>query len=336
MVWHHRRNSKKAYWRQQHGYGKAEALLEQKWPEKYDAKGQVAWGGRIYGKGTWLPLFGRRWKVYHGMWGTAPFQSLHQEVSGTFHWLPLMPEWYLVILFLAVLSWVGVYWSPLLLSLPVLAVVGAAPLIQAVMGAKRAHFRTRSGTVFMRMQMRGLTGVLHLAQPLARLIGRLRHGLTPWRRRGVTGYSLPWKRSFTIWSETWRDHREWLVRVEDSLREVSASVMRGGEFDRWDLEVHGGILGSVRTLMAVEEHGAGRQMVRFQSWPRFSAVGIALVLFFATLSGWATVDHSWRGSAFLGGIALLLALRMFQECTLATATLLHVLEGENGRNGNGS
>src|SRR5204862_745152 len=34
MVWHHRRGSIRAYWRQQIGYGKAEALLEQKWPHK--------------------------------------------------------------------------------------------------------------------------------------------------------------------------------------------------------------------------------------------------------------------------------------------------------------
>src|SRR5207249_5017857 len=35
-VWHHRRNSVKAYWRQQKGYGRAEALLEAKWPDKYN------------------------------------------------------------------------------------------------------------------------------------------------------------------------------------------------------------------------------------------------------------------------------------------------------------
>lgn len=34
FVWHHRRNSIKAYWKQQKGYGKAEALLENKWPER--------------------------------------------------------------------------------------------------------------------------------------------------------------------------------------------------------------------------------------------------------------------------------------------------------------
>ena len=44
MVWHHRRNSIRAYWRQQQGYGKAEALLEKKWPEKYNVVGTLFLG----------------------------------------------------------------------------------------------------------------------------------------------------------------------------------------------------------------------------------------------------------------------------------------------------
>ncbi len=51
IVWHHRRNSVKAYWKHQKGYGKAEALLEQKWPEKYYVLGYLKWNGRLYGKG---------------------------------------------------------------------------------------------------------------------------------------------------------------------------------------------------------------------------------------------------------------------------------------------
>jgi len=52
MVWHHHRGSIHAYWKQQYGYGKAEALLERKWPEKYNAAGQITWAGRVYGKGS--------------------------------------------------------------------------------------------------------------------------------------------------------------------------------------------------------------------------------------------------------------------------------------------
>src|SRR5262249_23940672 len=39
MVWHHHRHSIRAYWKQQLGYGHAEAMLERKWPEKYNAFG---------------------------------------------------------------------------------------------------------------------------------------------------------------------------------------------------------------------------------------------------------------------------------------------------------
>ncbi len=51
LVWHHRRSSVLAYWRQQKGYGKAEALLERKWPEKYNRMGHLTWKGRLYGSG---------------------------------------------------------------------------------------------------------------------------------------------------------------------------------------------------------------------------------------------------------------------------------------------
>ena len=43
MIWHHRRNSIRAYWKQQRNYGKAESFLEKKWPEKYNLAGHVTW-----------------------------------------------------------------------------------------------------------------------------------------------------------------------------------------------------------------------------------------------------------------------------------------------------
>ena len=51
FVWHRRRASIATYWRQQRGYGGAEALLEEKWPERYNTFGHVNWTGRIYGGG---------------------------------------------------------------------------------------------------------------------------------------------------------------------------------------------------------------------------------------------------------------------------------------------
>jgi GT2 family glycosyltransferase/LmbE family N-acetylglucosaminyl deacetylase len=48
VVWHHRRPSVKAYWRQQVGYGISESILERKTPDKFNPWGHASWAGRIY------------------------------------------------------------------------------------------------------------------------------------------------------------------------------------------------------------------------------------------------------------------------------------------------
>ena len=89
MVWHHRRNSVRTYWRQQRGYGKAEALLERKWPEKYNATGHLSWAGRLYGRGLTASVRRAAGRVYHGHAGTALFQSVYQPAPGLLASLPL-------------------------------------------------------------------------------------------------------------------------------------------------------------------------------------------------------------------------------------------------------
>ena len=54
----------------------AEALLADKWPSKYNSAGHVTWQGRLYGKGI-VELFFQRSRIYHGVWGSAPFQSVY-------------------------------------------------------------------------------------------------------------------------------------------------------------------------------------------------------------------------------------------------------------------
>ena len=51
VVWHHRRRSIRAYWKQQKGYAQAEALLADKWPQQYNGAGHLIWNGRLYGRG---------------------------------------------------------------------------------------------------------------------------------------------------------------------------------------------------------------------------------------------------------------------------------------------
>ena len=325
MLWHHRRNSVRAYWKQQQGYGRAEALLERKWPEKYNAAGHATWSGRLYGKGL-THLRGSRGRIYHGSWGSAPYQSLYQPGPSALWSLPMMPEWYLVILALAMLSALGALWTPLLLVLPLVALAVLAPLVQAGLSAARASFTGAPGSRVDRLKLRILTGYLHLLQPLARLCGRLQLGLTPWRRRGVLGLLVPGPRTSATWCERWQSPTQRLESLEAALRADGICVYRGGDYERWDMEVRGGMLGAARLLMAVEEHGLGRQLVRFRSWPRWSAAGVLLPLLLAFLFAAAALDRAWAASVILGVAALVLAVRAFLECATATAAVLRALE----------
>src|SRR5207247_3240379 len=49
FVWHHRRQNPRAYFRQQAGYGEAEALLRFMPPDKFNGRGDGKWRGVLYG-----------------------------------------------------------------------------------------------------------------------------------------------------------------------------------------------------------------------------------------------------------------------------------------------
>jgi GT2 family glycosyltransferase len=330
VVLHHRRGSIRAYWKQQFGYGKAEALLERKWPEKYNAAGHVFWAGRIYGEGLARTLAWGRECVYHGVWGSAPFQSLYEPAPGGLLSIVAMPEWYLVILGLGALSTLGLLWAPLCLALPLLVLAICLSLIQAGLNAARAPFRepTRGSTPpsrFYRLKLRGLTAFLYLLQPLARLWSRMRYGLVPWRY-GPRDLAPPWPQTIVVWSERWRASEQWLISIEAALRACHVSARRGGDYDRWDLEVRRGMLGAVRLRMLNEEHGAGRQLLRFRTCPslKFSAPLLTATLLLALCLG-AALDGAWAACAILGGTAVLLAAGVFHGYAATTATVLRTL-----------
>jgi glycosyltransferase involved in cell wall biosynthesis len=324
MVWHHRRNSLRAYWKQQRGYGVAEALLELKWPEKYNASGHLSWHGHVYGKGLRVPI-GRR-RVDYGVWGSKLFQSLYEPRDGLFSALPLIPEWYLLLALLAVLAGAGTLWTPLLAALPLLALGVAASLGQAAASASRMSFTSAGRSATRDIMMRALTTLLYLLQPAARLHGRLSQGLIPWRRRCVSDLALPRRRTLWRWSEGWQAPYQRLQEIEFALRASGTAFRRGGDLDCWDFEVRGGILGAARTLMAVEEHGAGRQLVRLRVWPRWSLLPSMLVLPLAGLALVASFGQAWPAVGLASAGIVFTALGWLQESAGAAAAISRSFE----------
>ena len=319
LNWHHSRNSISAYWRQQKGYGRAEALLEEKWPEKYNLAGHLNWSGRIYSDVYSNPLKLRRDRVYQGRWGLAPFQSIYSAPPSGWSAFPLLPESFFVVSMLLCLALLGLIWPPLLLVLPLLFLSILAPVGLAVAGGLRARFPTFRPNRWHRFAMRLLTSFLFLIQPLARLAGRLRHGLTPWRRRiGLAGPANGrLKQSSSVWSERWQSHKQWLSELETSLKTRRVPLVCGGDFDPWDMEIKGGFLGSARLLMAPEEHGSGKQYLRFLVWPRMSVWGSGLLGLFVLVAVAAALDGALLVSIVLFCCAALLFFRFRYEAKTA-------------------
>jgi hypothetical protein len=320
VVWHHRRNSVRAYWKQQRGYGKAEALLERKWPEKYNRSGHLTWAGRLYGNSA---KYSRRLgRIFHGLWGTSPFQSVYEPPNGRFSSLPMMPEWYLIICCLIVLAVLGIFWKPLLIAAPLAVLAGGISGARCIGAAANATFSSTSSSRMAKLKLRTVTGFLCLIQPLARLVGRMEAGLTPWRKRGLRGFALPVPRTVLIWSEHWRSLPEWLESLESDMRLVHAAVVRGGDFGNWDLEVRSGSLGATRIRTTVEEHGAGRQLVRFHLSPRFARASVVLALLFAALSIAASMDGIWWVGGILAIPAVWLVGRMAHDSAVAAGVVI--------------
>jgi hypothetical protein len=137
---------------------------------------------------------------------------------------------------------------------------------------------------------------------------------------------LPWPRQSAIWTEHWQEPTARLQNLEAVLHASNVAVLRGGDYDRWDLEVRGGILGATRFLMAVEDHGGGTQFIRYFSWPICSAGVVVLTLLCTALAVGAAMDHAWTAAAILGCAVGFLTLRTFQECAGSMASVLRTLQ----------
>ena len=85
------------------------------------------------------------------------------------------------------------------------------------------------------------------------------------------------------------------------------------------------MLGGARVSMAIEEHGAGRQLLRFRCTPRLASGALVLVGFFSLLALLAALDDAWLATALLESGAVLLGLRALGECGAAEAGVVEAL-----------
>jgi GT2 family glycosyltransferase len=219
IVWHHARGGVRDFWRQQVGYGKAEALVARNHPEQFNSLGQALWRGVVYGSTSILP--GQSF-IYSGRFGEAAFQRLYHERSS----FGVLTALYLT-LGMAVLALL----DPLLLPVPVLGVIGllAACLWRGIKVARRERLcpSWRRG---------GLIGLLYLLQPLAREVGRLRS-----RRLAFPPMSeletrfptvQPWGRRHFLVEEVQEKHR--IAFLEELCDKLRANLLNARSAPAWE------------------------------------------------------------------------------------------------------
>jgi len=325
MVWHHYRRTVRAYWKQQMGYGKAEAMLERKWPEKYNSGGYATWAGHIYVNGIFRSLSLSRGRVYQGTWGTAGYARLYQSAPNLLNSLPLTHEWQLTNLVLAALCAVSMFWGRLLDVLPVAAVPFVLSIVSAMSAALKVRFPASTKNRFTRFRLRVVTGLLHLMQPLTRLWSRLVYSVTAGRIRRFPTLSFPWPRMFQLWSEKWLDSTEVLLSLESVLRSGGAVVRRGGDYDSWDLEIRGGLFGGLRVYMVSENYGRGKHMLRLRSRPWFSISGAGTTLLLMLACFGAMLDHSIYAAGILGPLGVMFGAITFRSAAVAVGAIHRAL-----------
>jgi hypothetical protein len=320
VVWHHRRDTVRGYWRQQVGYGRAEAMLAAKWPEKYNQIGQATWLGRLYGAATAVPLLPfQSARVHFGRWGGAAFQPAHQPAASLFDVLPLTSNWYALVLMLLVGTALSLVWPPLAITAGSLALVMTGLTLTQAARLARHGLRERGAAGTGRRRF-GLSTALVVLQPLARLYGRTSRRDV---RFGRSGWALPHARSQEWTSTQWAPLERRLSDVDARACQSGARVQVGTPGDRWDLQVDGGLLGAARLRTTVEEHGHGVQVIRARTWPRLHSGVLTLAALLLVASLAAALGGTWLGAAtFLLTGALLIGLAA-REAGHAQAVVLH-------------
>jgi GT2 family glycosyltransferase len=300
FVWHHRRQTPRAYLRQQIGYGEAEALLRFKHPDRFNGRGEGKWRGVLYGASLKGLRFGGP-IIYRATFGTGLFQCLYQR--GPAHWamLPSTMEWHVAA---AAVALVALAWKPLL---AMTAVMLAFAFVVAVLQAAQARLAPEHGGV----RSRALIAILCYLQPLVRSWARYQTRLFARRvpladpaLAAAPPRRLPWncRATAAYWGEAGQNRIQLLEAAIAYMNQQGwGKVLDSGWF-RWDLEAYCGSGLVLKVTTAQEEHGGGRRVVRVRYG--MAPTGLYKIVAVAVASGVAAVAVT---EPVVGGIALIVA-----------------------------
>ena len=326
IVWHYRRFTLRAFFKQQDGYGEAESLLRFKHLIFFGPTGTAKWRGQIYGtpRFSW---FVNRPVIYHGVFGEGFFQSIYPTPQSDVAAYLSSIEWFALTIFLFGL---GIF-LPALRILPYLMMGGT--LCVALSYMVRAQIEPKFDTVRARL----LVMLLAFAQPLVRGFSRyftwLRFKRTPANviRRHE---QLPERSRFTVslgrrvfWSEEGRDRHYLLGAMFELLEEEGWRYSTDSGWNEWDIQIYGNFWWSIVLQTVTEYHGGAKCLTRVRLRNRlvtttviFSLIALALLVYrqlnVSHIEMWSIIAYAvFLG--FLGTRARALKLRVAELLDVA-------------------
>jgi glycosyltransferase involved in cell wall biosynthesis len=266
QVWHYRRNTVRAYLKQQRGYGVAEALLKYKHPDHFNTLGASHWRGKIYGGDSAMGVRVGRDVIYHGLFGSALFQTIYRKPASMALLMMMSIEWHLLAAFVTILGLAlpALFWVALFMFLTPVALAGVA----AMQAPAPRHRHPLS---------RLLIGYLHFRQPITRGWARYSVRLkAKAMQHGVRGMwpsrTLPWDPFDPQVLRYWSIHQGRLTlidKIAQGVRDAGWKVRVDSGWGGWDMEVYGSRYVKVRLTTATEHHHHKGKLtrIRVQSLP---------------------------------------------------------------------
>ena len=254
FVWHFRRNTVKAYYGQQRGYGKAEAMLFLKYPERFNGLGQIRWRGTIPGLARTIP--GGAQNRIGWVRRRKDLQRVHEAQLSVLKVLPLTTEWNAAAAVALLLS-LGMG----ITLLPALVMLALSPVWAIYYAANAPLEKCHRGFI-----SRALIAWLAYSGPMSRTIARYR-----WRKGARRPESLDveprqrptidWIRRtvrLAYWNEVWTTRDSLLEKISRLHIQVGRPATPDIGWSDADLIVEPGALTRVEIKTADEEHSGNR------------------------------------------------------------------------------
>lgn len=279
MVWHHRRYTVRAYFRQQKGYGHAEALLMKDHPERFGPLGGARWFGGIYGDRASVLIL-TEGSIFHGPMGEGLFQGIYRQWAGC--WLDWMSGLAWVLMFILALLAQSFLAAGVIFGLSLaLAACRLLHLTHAPFVLRPLESCLLLGLCWIQPVLREWKRVTGMITLKARPGGKehFRHAFSPPRPRKI---AIPLgERKF--WSEIGVGRTAWLERLKGRLYEQHLPFRSDDGWRLLDIEANPQADISPAFITVTEYHGGNRQFTRVRMMLRIRLTTLVLSLLLLTL-----------------------------------------------------